>query len=92
MLGTMYCLCVCVFLFLCRRLCEGVAGCDVRSWSIFHWFAMPPAAALVVPRAENTTDGGGVIDDRLDVHLEMSDSIVAFNLGDSAAGDRREMV
>lgn len=53
---------------------------------------MPPAWARVVPRAEKTTDGGGVMEERLDDHFSVSASIRAANFGDSVLGARREMV
>lgn len=53
---------------------------------------MPPAACRVVPRAEKTTSGVGLLDERLDAHLVVSGSMVAVNLGDWVLGARREMV
>jgi hypothetical protein len=53
---------------------------------------MPPASALVVPRADNTVSGLGCSEASVADHLVLSRSIVAASFALSALGARREMV
>lgn len=53
---------------------------------------MPPAAARVVPSAEKTTSGRGVMELRAEAHFVLSASTCADSLGPSDFGARRETV
>ncbi len=63
-----------------------------KSWSIFHWFWIPPAVAFVVPTALKTTDGLGDREDIMPPHFETSPSSRAWSLGDWAFGSLLETV
>ena len=68
------------------------ASSTLRSWSIFHWLVMPPAAARVVPTEEMTVLGAGVREASLLAQRAVSGSIVAWRFGPVDLGARREMV
>ncbi|KAI9788631.1 MAG: hypothetical protein M1816_006777 [Peltula sp. TS41687] len=63
-----------------------------RSWSIFHWFWIPPAVARVVPTALKTAEGAGWSCEIMPPHLVVSASWMASSLGGEGLGGRREMV
>ena len=63
-----------------------------RSWSIFHWFSIPPAAALVVPTALKTVEGLGLRLEIIPPHFDVSASWIASSLDDWGFGRRRDIV
>lgn len=77
---------------LTPRALASRASSMLRSWSIFHWAARPPASARLVPRAEKTVLGVGEREASLVVHWVVSGSRMALSLGEVALVWRREMV